>query len=117
MQKLEGLQHAEELDINIGYYTIRISPASQYMTKIVNEFGKFRYNHLPMVMCASGDILQVKVYKILSDTKGVKTYINDILVLSKDLFKNHIGQMRIIFGRFRAAVLKANAHKCSFGLT
>ena len=29
MQKLEGLQYAAELDNNMGYYTIRISPASQ----------------------------------------------------------------------------------------
>ena len=37
------------------------------MTTIVTEFGKFRYNRLPMAMCASGDIFQDKVDKILSD--------------------------------------------------
>ena len=47
----------------------------------VTEFGKFRYNRLPMGTCASGDILKFKVDELLGDIKGVKTYIDDILVL------------------------------------
>ena len=35
MQKLEGFQYAISLYINMGYNTIRLSPASQYMTRIV----------------------------------------------------------------------------------
>ena len=56
------------------------------MTTIVTEFGKFRYNCLPMGLCNSGGIFQSKVDKLLGDIKGVKTYINDILVLGKDIF-------------------------------
>ena len=67
MHQLEGFQYATALDLNMGYYTIRISPASQNTTTIVTEFGKFRYNRLPMGMCASGDIFQAKVDELLSD--------------------------------------------------
>ena len=77
MEKLEGFQYATALDLNMGYYTIRLSPTSQYMTTIVTEFGKLRYNRLPMGMCASGDILQSKVDELLGDIEGVKTYIGD----------------------------------------
>ena len=76
-----------------------------------NEFGKFRYNRLPMGMCASGDIFQANVDKLLGDIEGVKTYIDDILVLGKDIFEKHIEQTRIIFGRLRDAGLKVNAPK------
>ena len=64
-----------------------------------------------MGMCASGDLFQAKLYKILSDIEGVKTYTNDILVLVKYCFKNYIDQLRIIFGRLRAEGLKVNATK------
>ena len=84
MQKLEGFQYAASLDLNMGYYTIILSPDSQDMTTIVTEFGEFGYNRLPMGMCASGEIFQSKVDKLLGDTDGVKTYIDDILVLSKE---------------------------------
>ena len=44
IQQLEGFQFVTELDINMEYYTISISPDSQDTTTIVTEFGKFRYN-------------------------------------------------------------------------
>ena len=47
IQKLEGFQYVTALDINMVYYTIRLSPASQEMTTIVTKFGRFRYNRLP----------------------------------------------------------------------
>ena len=86
MHKLEGFQYEKALYINMGYYNIRLSPASQYTTAMVTEFGKFRYNRLPIGMCTSGEIFQSKVEKLIGDIKGVKTYINDIIVLSKDIF-------------------------------
>ena len=71
------------------YYNISLSPASQYMTTIVTEFGKFKYNCLPMVICALGDIFQAKVDNLLSDIKGVNIYINDIIFLNKEIFYKH----------------------------
>ena len=111
MHKLEGFQYVTALDLNMGYYTIRLFHASQYMKTIVTKFGKFRYNRLPIGMCASGDIFQAKLDKLIGDIEGVKTYIDGILVLRKDRFENHIGQLRIIFARLRAAGLKVNAPK------
>ena len=43
-QQLVGLQYAAELDLNMGYYTLILSPASQDMITIVTDRGKFRYN-------------------------------------------------------------------------
>ena len=86
------------------------------MTTFVTEFGKFRYNRLPMGMCAPGNIFHAKLDKLLGDIEGVKTYIDDIIVLGKDSFEEHIEMLRIIFGRLRNAGLKVNAPKCSFGL-
>ena len=72
MQQLENFQYATELHINMGYYNIRLSPAIQYMTTIVTEFRKFRYNSLPMGRCALGEILQSNVDEILGDIEGIK---------------------------------------------
>ena len=57
---------------------------------IVTEFEKLNYNRLLMDMCSSGYIFQAKVDDILSNIDGIKTYIYDILVLSKDIFYKHI---------------------------
>ena len=116
MQQLEGYQYMNTLDLNMGHYTIKLYPTGQDMMTIVTEFVKFRYNSLLMGMTALVNIFQAKVDKVISDIEGFKTYINDILVLSKDVFKNHMDQLRIIFGKLRASGLKVNAHKCSFWL-
>ena len=52
------------------------------MVAIVTELCKFEYNSIPMGVCASGDIFQAKVYELIGDLKGIKTYFYDILVLS-----------------------------------
>ena len=107
MKQLEGFQYATKLDLNTGYYTIILSPASQYMTTIVTKFGKFRYNLLPMGICALGYIFQAKVDKLLGDIKGVKTCIDVILVLRKEILYNQIYQLRVIFARMCASGLKS----------
>ena len=83
-------------------------PASQDTTTIFTKFVKFRYNPLPIGVCALGDILQAKVDQILGDTKGVRIYIGDIIFMIKDCFINHIGHLIMIIGRLCAAVLKVN---------
>ena len=69
-----------------------------------------------MGMWALGDIWKYKVENLLGDFEGLKTYINDILVLSKERKYKYIEQLSIVFGIFRTAGLKVNAPKCSFWL-
>ena len=69
LQQLEGLQYITTLDLNKGYYLIRIFPASQD-TMIVTEFGKFRYICLPIGILDQIDIFQEKIYKILGWYQG-----------------------------------------------
>ena len=98
------------------YYTIYISTESHYLTSIVTEFEKFRYNKVPMRLCASGDIFQAKVDELLSDIEGFKTYIDDILVLGKRILSQHIYELIFIFARLHNTAIKVNASRRSFGL-
>ena len=52
---------------------------------VLNYFGKFRYNCLPMGMCAQGDTFQDKLDNLLGDIEGSKTYIDGILVFFKHI--------------------------------
>ena len=69
MHQLKGFYYANALYINMGYYTIRVSPASQDMTRIVTDFGKFSCKRLPMGIRPFGDIFQAKVDELLGDIK------------------------------------------------
>ena len=67
-----------------------------------------------MGMYTSGEIFQAELDNLIGDIDGVKTYIDDILALSKGIFSNHIEQLKIIFGILHPTGLKVNAPKFSF---
>ena len=48
------------LYLNMVYYPIYISLESCNLTTIFTGFGIFRYNKVPMGICASGGIFQAK---------------------------------------------------------
>ena len=100
----------------MNYYTIYILPKSCGLTTIVTEFGKSRYNRIPIVLCASGDIFQVSVDDLLDDVEGVNMYIDAIIVLGKGIFYQHKYHLKVIFSMMWAARFKVNDPKCSFGL-
>ena len=47
MHQLEGFQYTTSLELNMGYYTIKVSTKICDLTTIVTEFVKFRYNIVP----------------------------------------------------------------------
>ena len=90
IKKLELFQCYTASDINLGViYDISLTQ-SKYMTTIVTNCLKFRYNRPLMGMFMSGDIFHATLDKILGDIKGVKKFINDLLVLSKDNFPKNL---------------------------
>ena len=45
LQDLEGFTYATALDLNMGYYTIRLDPTA---STIIFPWGKYSYKRLPM---------------------------------------------------------------------
>ena len=95
---------------------MEIFPESWDLTTIVAEFGKFRYNKFQMILCYTGDTFQAKVDDLLGDIEGLKIYIEDIMILGKGIFTQHMYQIRVIFDSMSDLGLKLNAPNSSFGL-
>ncbi len=58
LQELEGFTYATTLDLNMGYYTIRLDPTAAKMCTIIFPWGKYSYQRLPMGFTGLADILQ-----------------------------------------------------------
>ena len=56
LPKLKRFQYATLLDLNMGYYNIKLTPESQKLCTFVLPWGKYKYNKLPMGLCNSADI-------------------------------------------------------------
>lgn len=113
--KLEGFQYATSLDLNMGYYHIELSPDSKRLCTIVLPWGKYEYQKLPMGLCNSPDIFQEKMSTLLGDLEYVRTYIDDVLILTKSNWQDHLSHLEIVFHRIKEAGLKINAKKSFFG--
>jgi hypothetical protein len=114
--KLEGFQYATTLDLNMGYYHIKLSPFSKCVCTIVMPFGKYEYQNLPMGLCNSPDIFQERMYEIFSDLEYVRVYIDDLLVTSCSTFKEHLQRLELVFSQLSEAGLKVNANKSHFAV-
>jgi hypothetical protein len=61
LQELKGFTYAAALDLNIGYYTIRLDPAASEMCTIIFPWGKYSYKRMLMGFGGSADIFQAQM--------------------------------------------------------
>jgi hypothetical protein len=60
LQELESFTYATALELNMGYYTIRLDPKADKMFTIIFPWGKYSYLRLPMGFAGSSDIFHVE---------------------------------------------------------
>jgi hypothetical protein len=58
LQEIEGFSYATALDLNMGYYTIRLDPDASKICTIIFPWVKCSYKRLPMGIAGYPDILQ-----------------------------------------------------------
>jgi len=114
LQKLEGFQWATSLDLNMGYYHITLSPFSSKLCTVVFPWGKYEYLRLPMGLCNSPDIFQEKMSELMHDLEFARAYLDDILVISKGTFMEHLEHIEQVLTRLSEAGLKVNISKSTF---
>src|SRR5512133_1590033 len=98
----------------MGYYHIELTPNSSRLCTIVLSWGKYEYLRLPMGLCNSPNIFQEKVSELMSGLEFCRAYIDDLLVVSKGSFEQHMEHLEQALTRLSDAGLKVNATKSSF---
>ncbi len=114
LQELEGFTYATALDLNMGYYTIRLDPKAVEMFTIIFPWGKYSYKRLPMGFAGSADIFQAEMMDLMESLEYVWAYIDDILVITWGTLEDHLDKLREVLRRLRNAGLKVNVAKLLF---
>ena len=99
----------------MGYYHIELSPNSKELCTIVLPWGKYEYQKLPMGLCNSPDIFQEKMNELFTGFENVRTYIDDLLILGKSSWEEHVNQLDKVLNKLKSAGLKVNVSKSFFG--
>ena len=77
-------------------------------------WGKYEYLKLPMGLCNSPDILQEKINELFAGFDYVRAYIDDLLLMTKGSFKEHLKHLDKVLEKLEEAGLKINATKLCF---
>ncbi len=99
LQELEGFTYATALDLNMGYYTIRLDPDASKIYTIILPWGKYSYLRLPMGVACSPNIFQDKISKLMGTLEFIRTYLDDLLCISKGSLEDHLNNLRWVFIR------------------
>jgi hypothetical protein len=117
LQELEGFTFATALDLNMGYYTIRLDPDSSKICTIIFPWGKYSYLRLPMGIAGSPDIFQSKMTELMATLEFVRAYIDDLLCITKGTLDDHLAKLDLVLSRLQDVNLKVNARKSNFCAT
>ncbi len=111
LQELEIFTYATALDLNMGYYTIRLDPTASKMCTIIFPWGKYSCKSLPMGFRGSANIFQAQIMDLMASLKFVKAYINNLLIITRGILDEHLQKMETVPTRLHDAGLKVNAAK------
>jgi hypothetical protein len=114
LQVLEKFAYTTSLDLNMGYYTIKLDYDAKKMCTIVTPFGKYQYLRLPMGISCSPYIFQENMSDLMQHLNFVRTYLDDLLVISCSTFEDQLEKMECVLKILSDKGLRVNADKYTF---
>ena len=115
--KLKGFQYDTPLDLDMGYYNIRITKDTSNLCKIIIPWGKYHYKGYPMVVCNSPDIFLQKINKLFQGFQFIHAYKDDILILTKGYYTDHVHKLELTLNKLKESGLTYDTEKYFFGKT
>ena len=99
--KLEGLLYVSSLDLNIGYYHIKLHPGARHLW--------YNYNTLHLGLCNSLDVFQEKMNELFPGFNYIIVYIDNLLIISKTMYDDHLDKIDSVLYKLGETGLKVNA--------
>ena len=103
LQELEVFTYVTALDLNMGYYTIRLDPDASKICIIILLGGRYSYLRLPMGVACSPNIFQAKMSELMATLEFVQTHIDDLLCITKGSLDDHLSKRKRVFIRLQDA--------------
>ena len=114
---LEGFKYAMTLELNMGYYHIRLSAQAINLWTIIPPLGKYQYKCLPTGVNNSPDIFQGEMNEIFCGFEFIRPYIDEILIIIRVDYSNQLEKLELTLQNIKDNGLKFNNKKSFFGQT
>lgn len=114
MPHLEGCKVFSKIDLVKAFHQIELAPESRDITTFVTQDAYYRYKRLMFGMKVAPEIFQRCIERVLKGLKGVKVFIDDVLVYGATK-EEHDLRLKAVLDRLKENGLTINEAKCEFG--
>ena len=111
--KLKGTKVFSTIDLRSGYHHIALGKNSRAKTAFVTPFGKYKFLMVPFGLAQAPAYFQLLMNKVLHGLDFAMTYLDDIIIFSKNELQ-HLEHLETVFSRLREAGVKMKQSKCDF---
>ena len=116
LPELGGAKIFSTFDARNGYWQIKLTEESSYLTTFNSPFGRYRWLRMPFGLNSASEEYQRRMHEALDDLEGTHVYVDDILVCGKgdtieEALKDHDEKIRMLFDRLRQQNIKLNSEK------
>jgi hypothetical protein len=102
IRSMEGFTFASALDLNMGYYHIKLDADAQSYVPLYS-LGKIQIQFLTQGYQENlvPDVFQNTMSKLVQYMQYVKTYLDDLVILTnrKNSFKDHLPRLEMVLAR------------------
>lgn len=115
LEQFKGARFFSKLDLNSGYFQIRIDERDVPKTAFNTRFGSFQFRVLPFGLSGGPSTFMLVMNEVFKDLvdKGVIIYMDDIAVYSKTK-SEHLRLLNEVFERLKKNCLYVKLSKCEF---
>jgi hypothetical protein len=73
----------QPLDLNMGFFTLRLDPMASKMCTIIFPWGKYSYKRLPMGFGGLANIFQAQRMDLMASFEYVQAYMDNLLIITR----------------------------------
>ena len=115
LEKFRGSKYFSKLDLNSGYFQIRIAEDDVKKTAFNTRFGSYQFRVLPFGLTGGPSTFMLMMNEVFRDMvdRGIVIYMDDICVYTETK-EEHMELLKQVFERLRKNHLFVKLAKCEF---